>query len=389
MKKAIIIILIIFSSLVVIVYGGVFLGHKVIFPLKRSNVPTIPVLTDGNFTFGPQAHLTQPQNIDEYIRLLAQQIKLYNEIAPDLWPGNALVNQSAVVEEITSKKFFHIEADGKITPLTKSEALKFGFNRVAYTGGFSFYDSGVYLAVDKNEMTNFLMWQKYLHLGTYDSILFLTHEGFHAKEQVKWQKQINVHNREREEYDSDISARAKRHVLQKQLLKAVSQPGSTALILEALSTYADWKKQFRDDYINSTFFDRIEGTAFYFELITGLYIGYPDQIKNENDIDRALALLATREDVYLSYGLISESYTVGGFACALLERLNFNWKEQLINDPDATPVEMLLQYFTNETLPEPRQVTQEEIDEVSININAPTENRGLPLFMKFLYDLLF
>jgi hypothetical protein len=33
------------------------------------------------------------------------------------------------------------------------------------------------------------MWQRYLHLGTHDSILSLTHERFHLKEQEisKWQ----------------------------------------------------------------------------------------------------------------------------------------------------------------------------------------------------------
>ena len=397
MKKVLIVILIVVVSLAAIIYGGVFLGHKVIFPIKYSNVPTIPVLTDGVFTFGPQAHPVQPKNIDEYIQLLSQQIKIYNEIAPYMWPDNAFVNQSAVIEEITTERFFYIEADGKITPLSKNEALKFGFYRAAYTGGFSFYEGslngasgeGVYLAIDKNDITNLLMWQKYLHLGTYDSIIFLTHEGFHAKVQTKWQKPVNVYNREREEFSDNIPARAKRHVLQKQLLKAANRPGDTALILETLSTYADWKKQFPDDYRNSIFFDRIEGTAYYFELVTSLYMGYPDQIKNEKDIDSALALLATREDIYLSYGLISESYTVGGFACVLLERLGINWKEIINNDPDATPIEMLLQYYENETLPEPRQVTQEETDIVIAKINSPSLNRGMPLFFKFLFDLLF
>ncbi|MCL2277765.1 MAG: hypothetical protein FWC21_07695, partial [Treponema sp.] len=93
--------------------------------------------------------------------------------------------------------------------------------------------------------------------------------------------------------------------------------------------------------------------------------------------------------IYLSYGLISESYTVGGFACVLLERLGINWKEIIINDPDATPIEMLLQYYENETLPEPRQVTQEETDIVIAKINSPSLNRGMPLFFKFLFDLLF
>ena len=394
MKKALIILLIIAASLAVIVYGGVFLGHKVIFPMKRSNIPTIPALTDGRFTFGPQAHANQPRNMNDYIELLARQIKIYNEIAPDIWPDNAVVNQSAVVEDISNNRFYHISIEGKITYISKNEALEYGINRLAYTGGFSFFNdpssgAGMYLAADSSELTNYLMWQKYLHLGTYDTIITLTHEGFHALEQTKWKKPESVLNGGRNEFSDNIPARAKRLLLQTQLLKAVNQPGNTALILEALSTYADWKRQFPDDYLNSVFFDRIEGTAFYYELVTSLYIGYPDQIKNENDIDHALALLAAREDIYLHFGLVSESYSVGGFACVLLERLNINWKEQLINDPDITPIEMLLQYYRDETLPEPEQVTVDVTDKVIIGLNTTPVNRGMTLFFKFLYDILF
>jgi len=389
LKKFLKITLIIVVSLAVIVYGAVFLGHKVIFPLKFSNVPTIEAVTDGVFVFGPQAHAAQPKNITEYIPIFAEQLKRYNEIAPLLWPDNALVNQSAIVEGVKSKKFWLIEQDGTVKPLSKKEALGYGFSRNAYTGGFSFYEGGAYLAVDEENLTNYLMWQQYLHLGAYDSILFLTHEGFHAIEQPKWKSPGVIYNRARSEFSENIPARAKRALLQSQLLKAASRPGDTGLILDALATYASWKEQFPDDYKNSIYFDRVEGTANYYELITGLYSAYPDQIKNLDDVSRALALLATREDVYINHGLIGECYIVGAFSCVLLDRLQSGWKEQLMNDPDATPVEMLLQYFRDETLPEPRQLSQAEIDTVAVKLHQPAENRGMPLVLKFLYDVLF
>jgi hypothetical protein len=376
-------------SLAAIVYGGVFLGHKVIFPIIISKVPTIEAATDGVFTLGPQAHSFQPATIDEYIPILAAQVKRYNEIAPSLWPDNALVNQSVIAEGVESKRFWLIDTNGTVTPLSKKDALSYGFSRLAYVGGFSFFEGGVYLAVTEEDLPNYLMWQKYLHLGTYDSILFLTHEGFHAKEQPKWQIMDVVPNPSRNDFTENTPARAKRALLQEQLLKAVSEPHSIEPVLEALATYIEWKAQFPDDYKNSVYFDRIEGTANYYELVTGLYCGYPDQVKTMDDLDRALSLLATRGDVYIGHGLIKESYCAPAFACVLLDRFVSGWKESLMGDPEATPIEMLYQHFKDETLPAPRQVTQAEIDTVALEMQKPVVNRGTPLLFKFLYDILF
>jgi hypothetical protein len=389
--KIIKVLLLIIVSLTAIVYGGVFLGHKVIFPIKTSKVPTIESVTDGVFTLGPQAHSFQPATIDEYMPVLAKQVKTYNEIAPNLWPDNALVNQSVVVEGIESKRFWFIDPEGAVTPLSKKEALRYGFKRLAYVGGFSFFDGGVYLAVTEDDLANYLMWQNYLHLGTYDSILFLTHEGFHAREQSKWQMMSNVPNPGRNDFIENTPARAKRALLQKQLLKAVSAQGSMEPVLDALATYNDWKAQFPDDYKNSVYFDRIEGTANYFELITGLYCGYPDQVKTMEDLDRALALLATREDNYIRHGLVKESYCAAAFACVLLDRFDSGWKKTLMDDPVATPIEMLYQclLLKEETLPAPKIITQAEIDMVAEEMKKPVLNRGMPLLFKFLYDILF
>jgi len=367
------------------------LGHKVIFPIKISNVPTIEPVSAGTFFFGPQAHATQPKTIEEFIPVLAEQLRLYNAVAPSLWPDNKVVNQSAVVEGIESGKFWYISPDGQTKPLSKNDALSYGFARNAFAGGFGPYEGGMYLAVAEEDLPNYLMWQRYLHLGTYDSILFLTHEGFHLKEQnaPKWQTVSGaVPNAGRAEFLENTPSRAKRGLLQRQLMKAVSEPGNTPLILEALSTYEDWKEKFPDEYKNSIYFERVEGTAFYYEMITGLYSGYPDQV-NSNNLDKALALLATRDDVYIRHGLIKESYTVSGFACLLLDRLEENWKERLMGDGEATPIEILYQHFKNDTLPAPRQLTQADIDAVTEEIQKPDINRGMPLVFQMLYYMLF
>lgn len=121
----------------------------------------------------------------EFINLFAGQIKQYNEIAPSLWPDNAVHNQSVIAECIENGSFWLISPDGNITMLSKKEAL---------------------------------------------------------------------------------------------------------------ATYEDYKVQFPDDYANSQYFDRMEGTAHYFEIGACLYAAYPSKIKNENDLHRAWSLLATRSD---------------------------------------------------------------------------------------------
>ena len=388
MKKFLKILLIVVVSFAAILYGSVFLGHRVLFPVPTLDAPTIEAVTDGTLTLGVQAH-THPTTMEEYINLLAGQIRRYNEIVPVLWPGDALTNQSAIVEDIDSNNFWLIEPDGTVTPLSKDEALEFGFNRIPRFGGFEFFDRGVYLAVFENDLTNYHLFQRYLHLGTYDAFITFAHELFHVVEQANWPQADNLLNRERNEFLENIPARAKRDLLQRQILRAVSQPGNTQLVLEALSTYRAYKSQFPDDYQNSKLTDRLEGTAFYFELITSLYSAYPDQIRNEEDLEHALALLATREDVYVVHGLVIEGYNLGGFTSVLLSRYVDDWKTRLINDPMMTPIEMLYQHFNAETLPEPIQLTQMEIDAVGTAIQTMSDGSGLSLFFRFLYEILF
>ena len=387
MKKFLKVLCIIIVAIAIIVYGGVFICHKVFFKEQISNVPTIQAATDGTFTFGVQAHPTQAQMVEEFLPVLTEQLKRYNEIASALWPDNAVVDQSLVIEKIDNGKLWLITPDGIITPISKNEVKKLGANRNAYVDGFSFFDGGMYYAIRDIDVQNVLDWQKYLHLGTHDTILFLTHEKFHNDEQGKWRHKDVIPNMGRGEFLENTEARAKRDLLQRQLLKAVSEPNDTRLILDALATYEDWKVQFPEDYKNSYYFDRIEGAAYYYELVSGLYIGYPDQVKGKNDLDGALSLLATREDVYVKHGLASESYIVGGFSCVLLDRLEPDWQERLMNDPDATPIEMLLQHFKDEQLPAPKQLTKEEIGAVRWAIQEPKDVK--PRLFRFIYDILF
>ena len=349
------------------------------------------------FVFGPQAHGTQPKTVDDYIPLFAEQLRRYSEAAPELWPDNAVVNQSAVIEDMDTLRLWLIAPDGAVTSLPEDEAASMGVIRRNRSGDFSFFDGGTYITVSEEDVNDQSLWKKYLHLGTYDALLWLTHESFHALEQSKWEavEAENILNADRKDFLEDTLARAKRDLLQRQLLKAVSEPGDTPLILEALATYEEWKTQFPEDYGNALYFDRYEGTAFYYELVSSLYSAYPAQVKSRNDADRALAQLAAQEDayVYLHLGVAAEGYTVGGFACVLLDRLESDWKERIMNDPEVTPIEMLYRHFSGETLPEPKQLTQAEIGLVEEKILekfkqlAEARREGLRLMEEMLLDL--
>jgi hypothetical protein len=330
-----------------------------------------------------------PVTAQGYAELLAQQLKAYNETAPSLWPNSDMTGQSIILEEIERSRFWLLSPDGAVTELPKDEALEYGFNRNAYFGGFDSFDGGMYLAVAESDLSNYLLFQKYLHVGTYDAFITFSHESFHMKEQTKWSTMESVPNEAREEFLEDTAARAKRALLQKQLLKAISGQGEKQLILEAIATYEDYKTQFPGDYNNSIFTDRDEGTAYYYELVSSLYSAYPAQVKTQADLFRSLALLAGREDIYVDCGLVAEGYNVGGFACVLMDMLHYDWKEQLMSDSNATPIEMLAELFSDEALPAPVQLAQADIDETAERIRVMSEDAGPSLLFRALYEALY
>jgi hypothetical protein len=328
--------------------------------------------------------------MDEYTELLARQVKRHNEAAPALWKDNALLGKSLIVEALDGKEIRLISPDGSSRDVSTRELQEKGVVRAQYFNGFSTFDGGAYVAASSEDLRNCLIWQKYLHLGSYDPFITFVHESFHTEEQTRWASAEHLPNAgARDEYLDNIPARAKRALLQKQLLAAVANPGDEAPILDALATYEDYKAQFPDDYKNSVYSDRIEGTAFYYELAACLYASYPEQVKDKDSLHRALALLATRDDVYVEYGLVTEGYHVGGFASVLLDRMEDGWQARLMADAEATPIEMLSQRFAGAALPAPRQVTDEDIRETEAGIAQAGEGSGVANLFKMLYNILF
>jgi len=221
-------------------------------------------------------------------------------------------------------------------------------------------------------MDNIERWGKWPHASTFDVLRFSIHESFHTYEQSKWQWQPieeRANYETKDQFFEATDARIKRDLLIKQLQAAVSSMGDKKLVLDVLATYADYKENFNEDYVNALYWDRAEGTAEYAEFLTSIYSYFPDQIKSEEDAYRALAQLGTL-DLYrlLVCGVIDEAYMTGAFTGILLDMLGIDWKTQFMNDPMLTPMEMLYQNFKDETLPAPKKATQSEIDEVHTKI---------------------
>ena len=311
-----------------------------------------------------------PETASEFVPVFAEEMVRYNKAAPLCWPDNAVIDKSVIMEDVDTGRFWLIEPNGAITELTEEDVAQMGVSRRERADDFSFYEGGIYITISDQSVKDKYGWDK-PHVGSYDSILWLTHEGFHKWEQDgKWNRPGSESdaNSEREEFFLDIDARAKRNLLQRQLMRAAAEPGDTGLILDALATYEDYKIQNPVDYENALYCDRIEGTAQYFELVSSLYIFYPEPINGKEDLKRAFAHMASYEDSYIRLGVISEAYSIGMFAGILLDSLDESWKERIMRDPYTTPLEILSSYYEGETLPKPKQLTPDEIASVTEDV---------------------
>jgi len=321
------------------------------------------VTPTAEFEFGPQANA--PQTVDDFLPVFAAQLKKYDEMAPQLWPDNAVVDKSVVIEDVDTNRLWLVSPDGAVAEISDSDADEMGIVRMPNAAQFSLYDDGVYVTISEADLNDEARWGKYLHLGTHDAIIWLIHEGFHAFEQPKWAElEGEVANSNRDEFLENTTARAMRDLLQRQLLLALSEPENAGLILDALATYEDWKSTYPQEYADSIYFDRAEGTAYYYEIVAALNLAFPDRINNTADLEQAITALAKQgEAVNSAYGLglVQEGYTVGGYACLLLDRVDPTWKETIMSNPELTPIELLRENFSSEALPAPQQLSSEDL----------------------------
>lgn len=173
----------------------------------------------------------------------------------------------------------------------------------------------MYLALSEISLKNVLEYEKYYHLGTYDIFITYTHELFHMVEQEKWKDLDADVKLSRVDRLEDVDARVQRNLIYKQVLQAVSEQDSIKklqLVSAVLSSYKKYKENHTEDYQHSIFLDRIEGIAYYFELVSSMYSANAEQIKSSDDLYEGLSVIAKNLNSLDGVGLGVEGYWISG-----------------------------------------------------------------------------
>jgi len=209
--------------------------------------------------------------------IFVDQVKQYNEIASTIRPNIAVQGFDAIVVNMERTKARKVDPNGNLTIITVEEADQYA-KTVGYDTEFIFpdkTDSRKFIVLTLNEaaLQNPESFKKYAHIGTYDLFITYAHELFHKYEQPKRAILETITNREREEFLEEYQARATRGVIIQQLLNAFISPNqATESIKKAIATYRDYQATFSTDAENTHYRDRIEGTAYYVELVSSLRV---------------------------------------------------------------------------------------------------------------------
>lgn len=388
-------------SLVALFLLVIFIGHKFLYPIPYSVSQSLPDLKEDGICLGVGCQ-PQAKSPEEFLPIFARQIKTYNQLADTIWPNNQAVNMYAAVQSIESSKSWLISPDGEFKELSKAELAELSPLRPKYDIGFAPFENdtmkGVYLALSEKSLSNYLEFEKYQYLGTYDMFITYAHEMFHILEQDQsWTHPDKIVNQGRSPKLDNTEARIWRAHLIQQLLYANAATDAVdkdQRIREALATYQHYKTDFPDDAEAGKYFDRIEGAAHYYDMITSLYSAYPDMINSKETLEKALRLLAKSnyQGAYSSPGVDNESYVIGAWAGFLLDQLSENhtdWKNELIQNPDKTPMVLLADYYSGKSLPEVVQPGEDFRNHILESIEAVKSKKVAPGIFRMLYQLVF
>lgn len=379
----------------------IYVGHKFIFPIPYSETTTVPDIKASGFCFGVNCQ-DAPKTADAFLTVFANQIKNYNSVAPSLWPENKVVNLYVAVESIENNKSWLISPKGDIKTLSEKQLKALCPARARYNIGFTPFKNdslqGVYLALSEEALSNVLEYQKYQYLGTYDLLLTHNHEMFHQLEQDQhWASPETINNRSRNPMLDNREARTERHLLYKLLLEANSMEASAqkdTLILQVLSNYQHYKTTHPEDFKAATYYDRIEGTAHYYEIISSLYSAYPTQIHSPETLRAGLRILAESSNPkpYEDSGIDNESYIIGAWVGFLLDELQEDhtvWKKEIMQNADLTPLDILAQIYEGKPLPPPVKPTNALEEQINTSIQEQTNKKVAPGIFRMLYQLIF
>ena len=347
------------------------------------------VSTGGIITINGEVPQLQVRTAADFIPHLAEQIRAYNEIAPILWVNNPVLDISFLLADSGLEQFWLISPSGEIDEMTHEQAIAHGFPPEMEFLLFTFFEdgSGVYLRFSDNVVTDEAAARvALLHPQTGDAfrmLAFGVHELFHhlVQEGSRWAENMEMPedldafyqefatwsedeqaaffaqveaafpNLDREEFLENTEARAVRHTMLRQIFRALAADDER-LVLDLLATYEHYRTNFSDEHHKSVNWDRVEGTAQYFDVLAAIMAVHSVDF---SDVDRAvaeLAVLADSQNSFMHYGLVKEGYIMGWVGFLLNRYIEPSaWQQRMMDEPNATFLGILSEKIA-EPLPE-------------------------------------
>ncbi|HBC89819.1 MAG TPA: hypothetical protein DCZ00_00055, partial [Lactococcus sp.] len=74
------------------------------------------------------ANKNQPETVNDFLPIFAQQLKKYNQVAEKIWPNSAVTQIPVVLEDTDSKKMWKITPDGQISDFSDKDAEDMNVN---------------------------------------------------------------------------------------------------------------------------------------------------------------------------------------------------------------------------------------------------------------------
>ena len=365
--------------------------------LKPQATTSTVSLENQDFKIG-HATKVQPLSLDDYVRQTASQIAKFNELSNSFWPGTSF--DGAVVYFISNDRqhAWKVENDGSYTQIEDVKSVpRYGsvrgyemefFPLSMETDGVN----GMVIVISQDALLDQIRYEKYTHLGTYDPLLTYIHEGFHifAQDSDRWQD-ADVSTAIRENALDNLEARKLRTYTIRLLSQALQDEENRDLYLkQAVYLHQLYKRTFAQEYERVRYFERIEGTASYLEVISSLQVSYPESI-NETNYTEAVGLWAANRRPEDVLGASHEAYELGALAGALLDtKTNPNsWKRLIETDPTATPMDLIEGLYTQDEIDQVAipEISEEFTDSLVESINrGPTVRNNL---ISFLYHIFF
>jgi len=365
--------------------------------LKPQPSTSTVLLEDNDFRIG-HATKTQPESLDDYVRLAASQIGKFNQMSSAFWPGTSF--EGTVVYFISNdrKYAWKVEYDGSYTKIENVKSVPrygsvMGYEMEFFPLGIETDGvKGMVIVISQDALLDQASYEKYTHVGMYDPLLTYIHEGFHvfAQDSDRWHD-ADVSTAIRENALDNLEARKLRTYTVKLLSQALQDEENRDLYMkQAVKLHQAYKTTFAKEYERVRYFERIEGTASYYEVVASLQTSYPETI-NITNYAKAVALWTTIRRPENILGASHEAYELGTLAGVLLDLKTdpLEWKRKIETDPMATPMELIEGLYTPDEL---KQVSIPKISEDYTKSLVESINQGQEVKSKFiglLYHVFF